>query len=486
VMHFGLPTPGEIADVLDDIITLIQSSGGKVELGHEDYEKLIQSATGLTLTAAERAFTLASMLNSGVLNHDAIEIVLREKEHALYRSGALEIFSSPEDFGDIGGLEVLKEWAAKRAQAFTIEAQDFGLPAPKGVLLIGVPGCGKSLAAKAIASEWKKPLLRLDAGALFSARVGSSEENLRNALQVAEAIAPSILWIDEIEKSFSGIHTIDDGGVTARVLGGLITWLQEKTVPVFVVATANSIGDPSPSGQGYARSGGLPPELLRKGRFDELFFVDLPDHEERKQIFEIHLGKRGHDPSALDLDELATASEGYSGAEIEQAVLSAMYEAFDGLNRLYKLVQPDLERLNEEAASALQDLSEAELEEGWRALLLEAFNEGTSTGQRLPAAEPLKNLFEHFLTEWPVERLLEALITSERSDEEPTMGLNQQAILRGLGQIYPLSTMMRTQIEALRQWAKDNARSASHAPERVPGQRLEEPGVSIGPREEGD
>jgi SpoVK/Ycf46/Vps4 family AAA+-type ATPase len=480
VIHFGLPTPGEIADVLDDTIVLIQKSGGRVELPSDDYEELVRSATGLTLREAERAFTLAWMRkaveqNQRVLDRDAIEIVLGEKEHALYKSSALEIFSSPEDFGDIGGLDALKEWAEKRARAFTIEAQDFGLPAPKGVLLIGVPGCGKSLAAKTIASEWKKPLLRLNAGALFSSRMGSSEENLRNALQVAEAIAPSILWIDEIEKSFSGIHTIDDGGVTARVLGGLVTWLQEKNKPVFVVATANSIGDPSPPArsQGYARSGGLPPELLRKGRFDELFFVDLPDHEERKQIFEIHLRKRGHDPSIFDLDELAEKSEDYSGAEIEQAVLSALHEAFYGLNRLYKLVQPALERLNEEAASVLKDFSEAELEEGWRFLLTEEFSEGASTAEKPRAAGALQNLFERFMTEWPVERLL-SLMTSELRTEETTMGLSQQAILRSLKQIYPLSLTMRPQIEALRQWAKDNARSASRPPEHVPDWRREQ------------
>jgi len=493
VMHFGLSTPGEIADVLDDTIALVRKSGGRVDLSRDTYEDLVRSATGLTLAEAERAFALACMRkaveqNQRVLDRDAIEIVLKEKERALYKSSALEIFSNPEGFNDIGGLEVLKEWARKRARAFTIEAQDFGLPAPKGVLLIGVPGCGKSLAAKAIASAWKKPLLRLDAGALFSSRVGSSEENLRNALQVAEAVAPSILWIDEIEKSFAGTHTTDDGGVTARVLGGLITWLQEKTTPVFVVATANSLGDLGRSGrgQGYTRSGGLPPELLRKGRFDELFFVDLPDHEERKHIFEIHLRKRGHDPAAFNLDELANESEGYSGAEIEQAVLSAMYDAFNGLDRLYELVRPSLERLDEESPSLLEDLSPAELEEGWRALLTEAFSVGASVGEKPRAALVLKGLFERFQAEWSAERLLETVMTTEWPGAEPTMGLNQSVVLRSLRQIVPLSIVMGPQIEALRQWAKDNARSASRSSEYVPGRSSKQHGVHVDLHKKGD
>jgi SpoVK/Ycf46/Vps4 family AAA+-type ATPase len=476
VMHLGLPTPGEIADVLDNAITLILKSGGQIQLARGDYEELVRSATGLTLTGAERAFAQAFVRKAiekdrAVLDRDGIEIVVRDKERALYRSGALEVFSSQEDFDDIGGLEALKDWVAKRASAFSIEAQDFGLPAPKGVLLIGVPGCGKSLAAKAIASEWKKPLLRLDTGALFSARVGSSEENLRNAIQVAEAIAPCTLWIDEIDKSFSGSLNFDDGGVTARVLGGLITWLQEKTAPVFVIATANSINGPSLSGrrQRHAHSDGLPAELLRKGRFDELFFVDLPNYEERKSIFEVHLRKRGHGLSAFSLDELAEESDGFSGAEIEQAVLSAMYNAFDGLNRLYKLVQPNLERLNEEAASALKGFSGAELEEGWFALFTELFSEGPPVTEKSRAAVALQNFLERSLAEWPVERLL-GLMTSGLHDEEPVVGLSQQAVLRSLRQIYPLSIMMKPQIEALRRWAKDNARSASRPSKRIPGQ----------------
>ena len=487
LIHFGLPTPGEMADILDDTIRLIQESGGQVQLSRNDYEELIRSATGLTLREAERAFTLASMRKQGILDPDAIEIILGEKAQILLKSSALEIFPASENFGDIGGLVALKDWAAVRAKSFTIEAQDFGLPAPKGVLLVGVPGCGKSLAAKAIASEWKMPLLKLDTGALFSAQVGSSEDNLRNAIQVSEAVAPCILWIDEIEKSFSGIQSANDGGVAARVFGGLITWLQEKTEPVFVVATANTIGDLSSNGnqdQSYSRSGGLPPELLRKGRFDELFFIDLPDHEERKRIFAIHLEKRGHDPTVFDLDKLAEASEDYSGAEIEQAILSALYEAFSGLDYLYKIMlvgitnpqdttNVDLETFAEEMVekwnfssdlfaefqkkleAIMLEFSRLELERGLETLLTSIFKTEEEQDSLPNAAKALQNIFD-----WWTQ-----ILTSENLEHQLSFGLSQRDLIRGLKQVYPLSLIMRPQIEALRDWAEENTRSASQRPE---------------------
>jgi SpoVK/Ycf46/Vps4 family AAA+-type ATPase len=212
---------------------------------------------------------------------------------------------------------VLKEWLDKRAAAFTDEARKFGLPAPKGILMLGVQGCGKSLCAKAVATQWQLPLLRFDMGRMFGSLVGSSEENVRRAIAVAESVAPAILWVDEIDKAFAGSQGsgATDGGTTARVFGTFLTWLSEKTAPVFVVATANDISQ-------------LPPELLRKGRLDEIFFVDLPGREERAEIFRIHIAKRGRETAAFDVDSLADASQNFSGAEIEEAINSALYDAF--------------------------------------------------------------------------------------------------------------------------------------------------------------
>jgi SpoVK/Ycf46/Vps4 family AAA+-type ATPase len=201
--------------------------------------------------------------------------------------------------------------------AFTDEARAFGLPAPKGILMLGVQGCGKSLCAKAVSCLWQLPLLRFDMGRMFGSLVGSSEENVRRAIAVAESVAPAILWVDEIDKAFAGSQGsgVTDGGTTARVFGTFLTWLSEKTAPVFVVATANDISQ-------------LPPELMRKGRLDEIFFVDLPSDEERREIFRIHLAKRNREPEQFDLETLTARSENFSGAEIEQAIISALYDAF--------------------------------------------------------------------------------------------------------------------------------------------------------------
>jgi len=219
--------------------------------------------------------------------------------------------------GSVGGLEYLKAWLDRRNGAFSDEARTFGLPQPKGLLLLGVQGCGKSLTAKAIASRWRLPLVRLDMGRIFAGFIGSSEENVRKAIRIAEGVAPCVLWIDEIEKGLSGTSGGEsDGGTTARVFGALLTWMQEKTAPVFIVATANRITD-------------LPPELLRKGRFDETFFIDLPSLRERAEIFAIHLRRRGRDEGEFDLFELAQEAAGFSGAEIEQAVIAGLYQAFE-------------------------------------------------------------------------------------------------------------------------------------------------------------
>jgi SpoVK/Ycf46/Vps4 family AAA+-type ATPase len=257
------------------------------------------------------------------LGEEEIPIILSEKEQAIRKSGLLEYYRAQEQFEDIGGLNLLKDWLRKRTSAFGDKAKAFGLPSPKGALLLGVQGCGKSLCAKAVASLWRLPLLRLDVGKVFSDLVGSSERNVREAIKVAESVAPAILWVDEIEKAFAGTQSssFSDAGTTARVFGTFLTWLQEKEASVFVIATANNIQT-------------LPPELLRKGRLDEIFFVDLPTRAERATVFAIHLRRRDRKPEDFDLDCLAAASEGFSGAEIEEAIISALYDVFDAGGQL--------------------------------------------------------------------------------------------------------------------------------------------------------
>lgn len=317
VVELGLPDASELRDLLERTVEEVSKSTPiKLSLNESEKERIVQAALGLTLSEAENVFAKTLIMRGG-LGADHLDVIVAEKEQIVRKSGLLDYYHSTEQFHNIGGLDLLKEWLRKRQMAFTERAREYGLPTPKGVLLIGVQGCGKSLTAKAVASLWKVPLLRLDMSRIFSSLVGSSEENLRNALRVAESVSPSIVWVDELEKSFAGAQSsaLSDAGTTARVLGYFLTWLQEKTQPCFVIATANSIEQ-------------LPPELLRKGRLDEIFFVDLPTRKERKEIFAIHLRKRKRDPSHFDLDALAEASQGFSGAEIEQAVISALYDAF--------------------------------------------------------------------------------------------------------------------------------------------------------------
>lgn len=316
-MRFALPDLQDLDDMLTKIIKEVnEKTSLKIQLEETTKEKLLHAALGLTLSEAENVFAKA-IVNDNKLGLGDIPVILEEKEQIIRKSGILEYYPAQASFADIGGLELLKDWLSKRQVAFGQKAKEFGLPAPRGVLLIGVQGCGKSLCCKAVSGLWNLPLLRLDVGKLFSRFVGSSEENMHRAIQQAEAIAPAVLWIDEIEKSLAGSQSSAflDSGTTARVFGTFITWLQEKTAPVFVIATANDIEQ-------------LPPELLRKGRLDEIFFVDLPSMVERKQIFEIHLRKRNRNPADFDLDMLLKASEGFSGAEIEQAIISALFDVF--------------------------------------------------------------------------------------------------------------------------------------------------------------
>ncbi len=317
VVDFGYPLPADLNRKLDEMISVMKADPRvKINLGPEDRESLIKACSGLTLREVENVLS-KTLISKRKLDGDDLSAILSEKEQIIRKSGILEFFSSNEDFGNVGGLEYLKEWLKKRVGAYSEKARAFGCTPPKGLLLLGVQGCGKSLVAKAVSSLWKVPLLRLDVGRIFSNLVGSSEENARRAIKTAESVAPAILWIDEIEKAFGGVvgSVQGDSGAASRVFATFITWMQEKTAPVFVIATSNRIKD-------------LPPELFRKGRFDDIFFVDLPGMVERKEIFTIHITRRRRDPALFDLEFLARSAEGFSGAEIEEAISSAIYEAF--------------------------------------------------------------------------------------------------------------------------------------------------------------
>ncbi len=324
VFEFPMPSVDEMTCKIDEMLannTLVAN-----RLSEEDKEKLSKAALGLTLQEAENAFARA-MVEGGQMSLEDISIIFEEKNQVIRKTGILEFVKSDLNLEDIGGLENLKRWLQKRKNTWLDAAKKYNIPAPKGVLITGVPGCGKSLTAKAMSAIWQLPLLKLDMGKIFSGIVGSSEENMRRAIHTAEAVAPSILWVDEIEKGLSGSNSIGDSGTGARIFGTFLTWMQDKTAPVFVIATANNISN-------------LPPELLRKGRFDEIFFVDLPTRKERRDIFAVHLKKRLKDKdiaknvivdgqiSETLLNELADRTEGFVGAEIEQVVISALYEAF--------------------------------------------------------------------------------------------------------------------------------------------------------------
>ncbi len=311
VVEYPLPELSEIGTILDRVLSMVP---GKAAPSGIERQRIVEAALGLTADEAENVFA-KSLVQTGQFD---IDVILSEKERIVRKSGVLEFFSTHETMDNIGGLDELKSWLKKRQTAFSEEARAFGLPRPKGILMLGIPGGGKSLTAKAVGASWRLPLLRLDVGKVFAGIVGSSEENMRRAIQMAEAVAPSILWVDELEKGFSGTGSSNnsDGGTAARVFGSFITWLQEKTSPVFVIATANNVDE-------------LPPEMMRKGRFDEIFFVDLPSLPERREICAIHLKRRGRDPAGFDLDLLAQKSDGMTGAEIEQAVVSALFDEYD-------------------------------------------------------------------------------------------------------------------------------------------------------------
>ncbi len=315
VVDLPLPTAAELREGLD----LVCADQGV--LFDEDFlEALVRAAGGLTLDEAQRVFRKALAAGGGHRLAN-VDIVIEEKRRVLRRGTVLEAHSLDFDLDDVGGLDELKHWLYERERAFSGEARDFGLPEPRGLLLMGVQGCGKSLSAKAVAGLWKLPLLRLDLATLFG--MSSPEAELRGALKVAEAMSPDVLWIDEIDKGFE----VDSEGSAARVLGTVVTWLQEKQSPVFVVATANEVDR-------------LPPELTRRGRFDAVFFVDLPDIHERREILALHLSRRGRDPATYDLGALADSTKRFVGSELEQVVVGGLYRAFA---QSRELRQEDLE-----------------------------------------------------------------------------------------------------------------------------------------------
>ena len=316
---FALPGPDELRALLERVVRGLprQSPGARVALSRVEADGIVSDLQGLTLFEAERALARAIVEDRALTGADRARI--RELKKGLVEGGGLlEFIPTPEGLDQLGGLAKLKKWIATRRAGLLPSPGDRGLDPPKGILLLGVQGCGKSLAAKAVASTWGLPLLSLDAGKLLAPFVGESERNLRDALKRVERMAPCVLWIDEIEKAFVSSRSAEsDGGVSKRLIGTLLVWMQERAARVFLIATANSVEE-------------LPPELMRKGRVDEIFFVDLPGPAARADIFRLHLARRGEDAGRFDVPALAAAAEGFSGAEIEQAVVASLYEARAG------------------------------------------------------------------------------------------------------------------------------------------------------------
>jgi SpoVK/Ycf46/Vps4 family AAA+-type ATPase len=312
-LDFALPSLGELDTVLADRLDRYRQRA----LTDRGREKLLKASLGLTKDEAEKVYRKA-YVQRGKISEAEVDIVLSEKKQLIRRNGILEFIEPDDTIDSVGGLGELKVWLHQRSNAFTERARAYGLPQPKGMLILGVPGCGKSLIAKTTSKLWGLPLLRLDMGRVYDgSTVGRSEANLRSALKTAESISPAILFIDELDKAFAGSagSADSDGGTSSRIFGSFLTWMQEKQSPIFVMATANRVER-------------LPGEFLRKGRFDEIFFVDLPNLSEREAIFKIHLAKRKRELDRFDTEQLAKIADGFSGAEIEQALIAAMYDAF--------------------------------------------------------------------------------------------------------------------------------------------------------------
>ena len=310
ILQFQLPVESEINYELKRLIESLN-----IEIDQQVLESLTRACQGLSLERIRRVLSKI-IATYKTIDENSIKLLLNEKKQIISQTEILEYWSVEETISKIGGVDNLKNWLKKRKTSFGIQASNYGLPTPRGLLLVGIQGTGKSLTAKAIATEWQLPLLKLDVGKLFGGIVGESESRLRQMIEVAEAISPCILWIDEIDKAFSNNSSTGDSGTSNRVLATFISWLSEKTKPVFVVATANNVDV-------------LPLEIIRKGRFDEIFFLDLPEKQEREQIFKIHIQEfRPNRWESFDYSKLAQLSEAFSGAEIRQSIIEAMYHAF--------------------------------------------------------------------------------------------------------------------------------------------------------------
>ena len=307
-----LPEPEELYSAIADVVKTLKGRV-KVELSPEDIHALVKALQGMTMNQARKVVSYAA-LHDGKLSPEDVKRVLKRKARVIHEEGLLDYFPSETNLAELGGFTGLKRWLNYAKVGFTPQAREFNLPAPRGILIVGIQGCGKSLAAKTIARHWNLPLLKLDAGRLYDKYIGESDKNFRRAVTLAETMAPCILWIDEIEKSMGQSGGEADGGLSRRLFGYFLTWLQEKSQEIFVVATANDLSM-------------IPPELLRKGRFDEIFFVDLPETDERADILNIHLSRRNQDLTGFDIPTLVTATEGFSGAEIEQVIITAHYRA---------------------------------------------------------------------------------------------------------------------------------------------------------------
>jgi MoxR-like ATPase len=315
-----LPEP-EVKEYRDLLLNVLRDVKAhtpiRINISRSDAQRLVHNLKGLTLLEAEKILTKALVVDQALTAKD-IERVMDAKKQIIEREGLLEYYPMESTMGEIAALDGLKAWLAKRKNIIEKpeQAREYGLTFPKGVLLVGIPGTGKSLCAKAVAMEWKLPLLKMDPASLYNKYIGETEKNFRKAMDAASRMSPVVLWIDEIEKAFAVTEGDSDNGVSTRVLGTFLSWLQDRTGDVFVVATANDVSK-------------LPPELLRKGRFDEIFFVDLPNDQARKDLFSIHLRKRKKNPELFDLERLSVATEGFTGADIEQVIISGMYTSFD-------------------------------------------------------------------------------------------------------------------------------------------------------------
>jgi ATPase family associated with various cellular activities (AAA)/AAA+ lid domain len=331
IEFFDLPLPDQdrLHEIIKEIYTRLSGTHTlKLQLDANGVDAMAANLRGLTEEEADRAIsqTLVARL---ALSPDCVTDVLEAKKALLKRSEMLEFIDATDNMASVGGLENLKTWLGQRRGSWDDHAREFGLEAPKGVIIMGVQGCGKSLCARAVAGEWKLPLVKFDTAAIYDKYIGETEKRIQKVFKVAEGLAPCVLWIDELEKVFAGSgpdSASADAGVSSRLLASFLSWMQDRKAPVFVAATCNNVN-------------ALPPELIRKGRFDELFFVDLPNQEERKQIFAIQLTKRKRKSADYDLDRVATAAKGFSGAEIESAVQTALYAAF---SRKQELSNDDL------------------------------------------------------------------------------------------------------------------------------------------------